>query len=59
MAGLLPCRCSDDTTEFRAGDVQIKGGGGCEASAALRSQAARLLAPYCGDDQFAFLGVKG
>ena len=61
VSGLLPCREAGGVEQFTVGEVSVRTGssGGCTASAALRSQAAALLAPYCGDGSFAFLGVKG
>ena len=48
--------------QFSVGDVSVRTGGGsqgCEAAAAMRRQAAAMMAGFCGDDQFAFLGVRG
>lgn len=60
-AGLLPCRNGAGIEQFSAGDVSIRTGGGqvCEMAAAMRRQAASMMAPYCGDREFAFLGVRG
>lgn len=61
-AGILPCRSGGDVEQFSAGDVSLRTGGGgqaCEAAAAMRRQAASMMAGYCGDDAFAFLGVRG
>lgn len=61
-AGLLPCRSEGDVEQFTAGDVSVRTGGGdrtCEAAAAMRRQAAGMMAPYWGDGEFAFQGVKG
>lgn len=61
-AGLLPCRESGGVEQFTVGEVSIRTAGGgdrCSAAATLRSQSAALIAPYCGDDSFAFLGVRG
>ena len=61
-AGLLPCRSSGDAEQFTVGDVSVKTGGGsqvCEAAAAMRRQAASMMAAYCGDDVFAFREVRG
>ena len=59
-AGLLPCREDGGTEQFTAGDVSIRtASGGCGAGAALRRQAARLMAEYWRDDGFAFVGVRG
>lgn len=61
-AGFLPCRGGGDVEQFSAGDVSVRTGGGgqvCEMAAAMRRQAASMMAGYCGDGEFAFLGVKG
>lgn len=61
-AGLLPCRSGGDVEQFSAGDVSLRTGGGgqvCEAAAAMRRQAASMMAGYWGDDLFTFLGVQG
>lgn len=61
-AGLLPCRSGGDVEQFSVGDVSLRTGGGshvCEAAAAMRRQAASMMAGYWGDDAFAFLGVQG
>ena len=61
-AGLLPCRESAGVEQFSAGDVSLRLGGSeelCQVSAALRRQAAAVMAPYWQDDGFAFLGVRG
>lgn len=61
-AGLLPCRSGGDVEQFSAGDVSLRTGGGgqvCEAAAAMRRQAASMMAGYWGDDAFAFQGVPG
>lgn len=61
-AGLIACRgCGGDVSSFTAGDVTIRreSGGACQAAAALRRQAAAMMAPYWGDDGFAFAGVRG
>ena len=59
--GLLPCRSGGDVEQFSAGDVSVRTGGGqvCDAAAAMRRQAAGMIADYCGDGEFAFLGVRG
>lgn len=61
VSALLPCRESGGVEQFTVGDVSIRAGGGTldGAASALRSQAQRLMAAYCGDDGFAFLGVRG
>lgn len=61
-AGLLPCRSDGDVEQFSVGDVSVRTGGGsrvCEAAAAMRRQAASMMAAYCGDDTFAFREVRG
>lgn len=58
-ADMLVCRGGGDVEQFRAGDVSVRVGGAGEAAAALRRQAACLMAPYWDDDSFAFLGVRG
>ena len=60
-AGMTACRDDGGVEQFTAGEVTIRtgGGGGCEAGAALRRQAAGLMAEYWRDDGFAFVGVKG
>lgn len=61
-AGLLACRSGGDVEQFSAGDVSLRTGGdgrACEAAAAMRRQAAAMMAYYCGDGEFAFLGVRG
>ncbi|MCI9677928.1 MAG: hypothetical protein HFF77_02990 [Oscillospiraceae bacterium] len=60
VSGLLPCREDGGTEQFTAGDVSIRtASGGCGAGAALRRQAAGLMAEYWRDDGFAFVGVRG
>ena len=61
-AGVLPCRSGGDVEQFSAGDVSLRTGGGgqvCGTAAAMRRQAADMMAGYWGDDSFAFLGVRG
>ena len=60
-AGLLPGRECAAVEQFTAGEVSLRQGGGdlCQAAAALRRQAAAMMAPYWKDDSFAFLGVRG
>lgn len=61
-AGLLPCRDGGEVEQFTAGEVSLRtcgSGSMCETAAALRRQAAAIMAPYWGDDTFAFLGVRG
>lgn len=61
-AGLLPCRCGGGVEEFSVGDVSVRtgeDGRACTAAAAMRRQAAGMMAPYWCDDEFAFQGVNG
>lgn len=61
-AGILPCRSGGDVEQFSVGDVSLRTGGGgqvCEASAAMRRQAAGMMSGYWDDGAFAFLGVQG
>lgn len=58
-AGLLPCRDTSGAAQFSAGDVSLKTNGACEAAAAMRRQAAAMMAPFWNDGDFAFLGVRG
>lgn len=61
-AGLLPCRSGGNTEQFSVGDVSLRTGSGdwtCEAAAAMRRQAASMMAAYWNDDAFSFQGVKG
>ena len=60
-AGMLPCRGGGDVEQFSVGDVSLRmDGGGTEAAVrALRRQAESMMAAYCGDGDFAFLGVRG
>ena len=60
-AAFLPCRGEGDITAFTAGELHMTmgGGRGGDASQALRQEALRLMAPFCGDSGFAFLGVRG
>lgn len=57
---MLPCRGGGSVEQFSVGDVSVRTGGGiCETAAALRRQAESMLTAFCGDGEFAFLGVKG
>ena len=61
-ARMLPCRGGGDVEQFSVGDVSVRTGGGSginETAAAMRRQADSMLTAYCGDGEFAFLGVKG
>lgn len=61
LAGLCVSRQDGESiTAWSAGDVSIKGRMSAgEQAAVYTGQAQRLMAPYCVDDDFAFLGVKG
>lgn len=68
-AGLLDSRCGQDigggVERFSVGEVSVTtgsggtGGGSGSAGERLRRQAERMMAPYCGGEGFAFLGVRG
>ena len=62
-AGLFASRSGGGVASFTAGDVSVRmAGDGCsaaETAAALRRQAACIMAYYWGDDDFAFRGVRG
>jgi len=60
-AALLPCRETGGVEQFTVGEVSVRtgGGAGCEAAGTLRRQALTIMAPYCRDGGFAFLGVRG
>lgn len=61
-AGMLPCRSGGDVEQYTVGDVSVRTGSGgqsCEAAAAMRRQAASIMAPYWGDGEFAFQEVRG
>lgn len=60
-AGLLPCREAGGVEQFTVGEVSIRTGNGDRRGTAdaLRRQAMALMAPYCRDDSFSFLGVRG
>lgn len=62
VAGLLPCRSVGCAEQFSVGDVSVRTGSGdraCETAAAMRRQAASMMAAYWNDDDFSFQGVKG
>lgn len=60
LAGLCVSRQEDGVTAWSAGDVSVKGRlSAGEQAAVYTAQAQRLMAPYCVDEGFAFLGVKG
>lgn len=60
-AAFLPCRGETDVTAFTAGDLHMTMGSakGGDGSLALRREARSLMAPFCGDSGFAFMGVRG
>ena len=68
-AGLMDSRCGQDigggVERFSVGEVSVTtgsggtGGGSGSAGERLRRQAERMMAPYCGGEGFAFLGVRG
>ena len=68
-AGQLDSRCGQDigggVERFSVGEVSVTtgsggtGGGSGSAGERLRRQAERMMAPYCGGEGFAFLGVRG
>ena len=60
-AAFLPCRGEGGVTAFTAGDLHMALGStkGSGDSLALHREALALMAPFCGDDGFAFLGVRG
>lgn len=61
-AGLLPCRSRGNVEQYTVGDVSVRTGSNgqvCETAAAMRRQAASMMAPYWGDSEFAFQGVRG
>ena len=68
-AGLLDSRCGQDigggVERVSVGEVSVTtgsggtGGGSGSAGERLRRQAERMMAPYCGGEGFAFLGVRG
>lgn len=60
-ADMLLLRSADEVEQFTAGEVSIRQSREMTTAAAtdLRQQAERLMAPFCSDDGFAFLGVPG
>ena len=68
-AGLIDSRCGQSVggsvEKFSVGEVSVTtgsggtGGGSGSAGERLRRQAERMMAPYCGGEGFAFLGVRG
>lgn len=60
LAGLCAGHQEGGITDWSAGEVSVKRGMDAEMQAAVyRGQAERLMAPYCVDGDFAFVGVKG
>ena len=60
-AGILRRRGGGAALSFTAGSVSVRSGGAGEAESAaiaLEVQAARLMAPWCEGEDFAFLGVR-
>ena len=60
-AGVLRRRGGGAALSFTAGSVSVRSGGAGEAESAaiaLEVQAARLMAPWCEGEDFAFLGVR-
>lgn len=60
-AGILRRRGGGVALSFTAGSVSVHSGGAGEAESAavaLEVQAARLMAPWCEGEDFAFLGVR-
>ena len=60
-AGILRSRGGRAALSFTAGSVSVRSGGAGEAESAaiaLEVQAARLMAPWCEGEDFAFLGVR-
>ena len=61
-AGILRSRGGSGTPGFTAGSVSVRAGGAGEtegAARALEAQAAALMAPWRGEADFAFQGVRG
>ncbi len=59
-AGLLPLRSNRNVEQFTVGEVSVRtSSGGTTDAAALRQEAARLMAPYLNADGFAFREVRG
>ena len=60
LANFCICMQENGITAWSAGEVSVKRGMDAATQAAVyRGQAERLMAPYCVDDGFVFLGVKG
>ena len=59
-SGAFVSRQEDGVTSWSAGDVSVqKKESAGEQAAVYRGQAERLMQPYCEDDGFAFVGVRG
>lgn len=61
VAEMMLLRSANGVEQFSAGEVSVRQSSEktCAAAAALRRQANSLMAPFCGDDSFAFVGVQG
>ncbi len=49
----------NETGAVRVGDVSVGGGNWSDTASRMRRQAWKIMAPYCGGDGFAFVGVPG
>lgn len=61
-ADLAAGRGGGAVSAFTAGEVSIKGRGAAESASlarGLRETAERLMAPYAGEENFCFRGVRG
>ena len=57
---LCVSRQEDRVESWSVGEVSVKrGADAAEQAAVYRGQAERLMQPYCEDDGFAFIGVRG
>ena len=57
---LCVSRQEERVDSWSVGEVSVKKGTNAgEQAAVYRSQAERLMQPYCADDDFAFIGVRG
>ena len=60
LADFCICMQENGITAWSAGEVSVKRGMDAGTQAAVyRGQAKRLMAPYCEDGDFVFLGVEG
>lgn len=60
LAGLCISRQEDGITAWSAGEVSVKHDADAGRQAeTYRKEAQRLMRPYCMDDGFVFVGVKG